>query len=306
MPRVKHLALPALALASAGPAFAAATEAVEKKAQGLGVLPVTNSMITSWVVALVLIAAIRLAVGRPKLRPSRGQVVVETLVQGVLDLTSPIVGKKVAKATFPLLIGLFTFILMQNWSGLFPGVGTVMMRDHATGEWMEFVRPGNADLNMTFALAVVAFIAWLYFIIRYAGFRAIFQDLFGNKAERSEVPFVLYLFLYVVFFAVGVIEVISIIFRPISLSFRLFGNVFGGENLMHSMSAISRWGLPIPFYFLEVLIGLVQALVFTLLVSVYIGLICNHGDGHAEDHGHAPAGPGPGHAPGAAPAPAAH
>jgi F-type H+-transporting ATPase subunit a len=304
MPRVKHLALLALALASAGPAFAAATEAVEKKAQGLGVLPVTNSMITSWVVALVLIVAIRLAVGRPKLRPSRGQVVVETLVQGVLDLTSPIVGKKVAKATFPLLIGLFTFILMQNWSGLFPGVGTVMMRDHATGEWMEFVRPGNADLNMTFALAVVAFVAWLYFIIRYAGFRAIFQDLFGNKAERSEVPFVLYLFLYVVFFAVGVIEVISIIFRPISLSFRLFGNVFGGENLMHSMSAISRWGLPIPFYFLEVLIGLVQALVFTLLVSVYIGLICNHGDGHAEDHGHAPAGPG--HAPGAAPAPAAH
>lgn len=291
MPRAKTLTLLALAFAPGGTAFAAAAaaaEGVEKKAQSLfqiGSLPVTNSMVTSWVVALALIVVIRLAVGRPKLRPSRGQVVVENLVQGVLDLTAPIVGSRVAKATFPLLIGLFTFILIQNWSGLFPGVGTVMIRHHGTGEWNEFVRPGNADLNMTFALAVVAFVAWLYFIIRYAGFRAIFQDLFGNKAERSEVPFLLYLFLYVIFFAVGIIEIISIIFRPISLSFRLFGNVFGGENLMHSMSAISRWGLPIPFYFLEVLIGLVQALVFTLLVSVYIGLICNHGDGHAEAHG---------------------
>ena len=251
----------------------------------IGPLPVTNSMEASWVVALVLIVVIRLAVGRPKLRPSRGQVVVENLVQGILDLTSPIVGSKVAKHTFPLLVGLFTFILIQNWSGLFPGVGTVMMRDHATGEWMDFVRPGNADLNLPFALATVAFVSWLYFIVRFAGFKAIYRDLFGNKAEKGEVPYILYLFLYVIFFLVGIIEIISIMFRPVSLSFRLFGNVFGGENLMHSMSEISQWGLPIPFYFLELMIGLVQALVFTLLVSVYIGLICNHGDDHAE-HGH--------------------
>jgi len=159
------------------------------------------------------------------------------------------------------------------------------MRDHATGQWMDFVRPGNADLNLTFALAVVATGAWVYFIFRYAGIKAIAYDLFGNKAERKELPLPLYLFLYVVFFAVGLIEVISIMMRPVSLSFRLFGNVFGGENLMHSMSDISRWGLPIPFYFLEMLIGLVQALVFTLLVSVYIGLICNHGDDEHEAHG---------------------
>ena len=279
----------ALLLATGLPAFAEEGESIAPKAQHLfhiGPLPVSNSMITSWVVAVVIILVIRLAVGRPKLRPTGGQIVVENLVQGILDLISPIVGSKVAKATFPLLVGLFTFILMQNWSGLFPGVGTVMMRDHATGEWMEFVRPGNADLNLTFALAIVAMVAWLYFIIRYAGFRIILADLFGNKAERSEVPYPLYLFLYLVFFAVGIIEVISIMFRPISLSFRLFGNIFGGENLMHSMSQISQWGLPIPFYFLEMLIGLVQALVFTLLVSVYIGLICNHGDDHPEEgHG---------------------
>lgn len=250
----------------------------------IGPLPVTNSMVTSWVVAAVLIIVIRIAVGRPKLRPSGGQVVVENLVEGIFDITSPIVGKKVARATFPLLVGLFTYILIQNWSGLFPGVGTVMMYDHATGKWMDFVRPGNADLNMTGALAIVSFIAWLYFILRYAGPKAVLIDIFGNKADRSEVPLPLYLLLSVIFFLVGLIEIVSIMFRPISLSFRLFGNVFGGENLMHSMSNISHWVVPIPFYFLEMLIGVVQALVFTLLVSVYIGLICNHGDGEHEEH----------------------
>ena len=84
-----------------------------------------------------------------------------------------------------------------------------------------------------------------------------------------------------IFFLVGIIELISIAFRPVTLSFRLFGNVFGGENLLAAMSSISRWGLPIPFYFFELIIGVVQALVFTLLVSVYIGLICNHG---GDDH----------------------
>ncbi len=91
-------------------------------------------------------------------------------------------------------------------------------------------------------------------------------------------PPVIYFPLFAVFFAVGIIEVISIIVRPLSLSLRLFGNVFGGENLLHAMSQIQPWGLPIVFYFLELLIGFVQALVFVLLVSVYIGLICNHDD----------------------------
>ena len=272
-------------LASASSAFAAEAHGVASSAEALfhvAGLPISNSIVTSWVVAVALIIVIRIAVGRPQLVPSRGQAVVESLIQGVLDLITPIVGSKVAKHTFPLLVGLFIFILIQNWSGLFPGVGTVFMRSHDTGEWMEFVRPGNADMNATIALSVVAFLAWLYFIVRYAGPKAILYDLFGNKAEKSEIPAIIYYPLFLVFFAVGLIEVVSIIFRPVSLSFRLYGNVFGGENLMHAMSTIQQWFLPIPFYFLEVLIGFVQALVFTLLVSVYIGLICNHGDDHAE------------------------
>jgi F-type H+-transporting ATPase subunit a len=288
--RVTKFALVLAALSTGVPAFAAEGGGVETSATSLfsiGPLPVTNSMVTSWIVALALIIAIRLAIKRPKLIPSRGQAVVETLVQGILDLTSPIVGPKVAMPTFPLLISLFTFILIQNWSGLFPGVGTIYMADHKTGEWMELIRPGNADLNGTLALSLVAIAGWFYFIMRYAGPVLVLKDIFGNKADKSEVPSVIYYPLFVIFFLVGVIEVVSILFRPISLSLRLFGNVFGGESLMHAMSGMQKWGLPAPFYLLELLIGFVQAFVFTLLVSVYIGLICNHGDEHHEEHGEA-------------------
>jgi F-type H+-transporting ATPase subunit a len=288
MSRVTKLASALLVLAAAPSVFAGEAAGVSSSAEALfhlGPLPVTNSMVTSWVVAAVLIIAIRLAIKRPQLIPSRGQAIVENLVQGMLDLTSPIVGAKVAKPTFPLLIALFTFILIQNWSGLFPGVGTIYMVSHENGEWMELIRPGNADMNGTIALAVVAFLGWFYFIMRYAGLAFVLKDIFGNKADKKETPAIIYYPLFIIFFGAGLIEVISICFRPVSLSFRLFGNIFGGENLMHAMSGIQKWGLPAPFYFLELLIGFVQAFVFTLLVSVYIGLICNHGDDHA-DHGH--------------------
>jgi F-type H+-transporting ATPase subunit a len=290
MSRVKKLALFIFSLGCTLRAAAGESHGVSAAAETLfkiGPLPITNSMITSWVVAAVLIVVVRLAVGKPKLIPTKGQAIIESLVEGIFDLISPIVGKRVAPHVFPLLVSLFTFILIQNWSGLVPGVGTVFMVDHSTGEWMEFVRPGNADLNGTVALALVSFACWIYFILRYAGPALIFKDIFGNKADKHDVPAAIYYPLFLVFFAVGLIEVVSIFFRPISLSFRLFGNVFGGENLIHSMSAITPWVLPVPFYFLEILIGFVQALVFTLLVSVYIGLICNHGDDHEEHrHGH--------------------
>jgi F-type H+-transporting ATPase subunit a len=288
MSRVQKFALFFLASVTSLPAFAGESQGVAAAAEPLfhfGPLPVTNSMVTSWAVALVLIVAIRLAIKRPTLIPSRAQAVVENLVQGIFDLISPIVGNKVAKPAFPLLVGLFTFILIQNWSGLFPGVGTIYMVDHKSGEWMELIRPGNADLNGTLALAIVAIAGWFYFIMRYAGPALVFKDIFGNKADKKEVPAVIYYPLFIIFFLVGLIEVISIAFRPISLSLRLFGNVFGGESLMHAMSSMQKWGLPAPFYFLELLIGFVQAFVFTLLISVYIGLLCNHGDDHEHAHG---------------------
>ena len=281
MPLVRKIGVSALLLASSLPAAAAETAGAGVSAKPeilfrLGPLPVTNSMVATWTIALALIIVIRLATRNPRLVPTRSQAIVESLVQGVLDLITPIVGARAARPAFPLLVGLFTYILIQNWSGLLPGVGTIKVLEH--GEWKELIRPGNADMNSTVALAAVSMLCWLYFVLRYAGVRVLVHDLFGNKADRREIPVVIYYLLYVIFFGVGLIEIISILFRPVSLSFRLFGNVFGGENLMHAMFGIVKWIVPTPFYFLELLIGFVQALVFTLLVSVYIGLICNHGD----------------------------
>lgn len=281
--RIKKTVSIVLALIGAQIALPLANAALSAKATSVGEvfgLPITNSMITSWVVSILIIVLIRLMIRTPQLIPTRGQAIVENLVEGVYNLIAPITGKSAAKAAFPLLIGLFTFILIQNWSGLFPGVGTIGTHDDQ-GHFVPFIRPGNADLNGTAALAIVSMIVWLYLIFKYAGLKVIAFDLFGNKANKRDVPSALYYFLFLIFGAVGFIEIVSIIFRPISLSFRLFGNVFGGENLLHAMTGLYKWGLPIPFYFLELLIGFVQALVFMLLVSVYIGLICNHGE---EEH----------------------
>ena len=169
--------------------------------------------------------------------------------------------------------------------GLLPGVGTMGWGHDVEGEFhltKPLIRPFNSDFNGTIALALISFGGWAIIVLKYAGPALIIKDLFGNKAEKSETPGWLYPILSLVFLFVGLIEVFSIAIRPFTLSVRLFGNVFGGESLIHAMSSMQRWGLPMPFYFLELLIGFVQAFVFTLLISVYIGLLCNHGDDH--DH----------------------
>lgn len=287
---VRRLALLASILAAGTTAFAE-EGGVPAKADlfHIGPMPVTNSILTTWIVSLVLIVVVRLAIGRkPTLVPSKGQAVVESLLENIKGLVDPIVGKSAAAAALPFLLCLFIFILVQNWTGLLPGVGSVGLRlsDGAGHEtFRPFIRPGSADMNGTIALALISMVVWLYLILKFAGPKAVLFDLFGNKADRREMPAVLYYFLFLIFFFVGLVEVVSICIRPVSLSFRLFGNVFGGENLLHGTNFF------VLFYFLELLIGLVQALVFTLLVSVYIGLVCNHGDDH-QDHdapGHEPA-----------------
>jgi len=248
---------------------------------GLG-LPVTNSMVMLWVITLSVILVVRIAVSKSALVPSTGQAIVEMIVESVENLIEPIVGKRLVRPTFWLLAGYFFVILINNWSSLLPFVGTIGTID-AHGHFNYWLRPANADLNTTFALSIIATAAWLYYVLRYAGLKALVVDLFGNKANKKDVGTLIWILLFPIFWVVGGIEVVSIAFRPVSLSFRLFGNVFGGENLLHNMMGLFAWVLPVPFYFLELLIGLIQALVFTLLVAVYIGLICNHEseEGHA-------------------------
>ena len=238
-------------------------------------LPVTNSILTTWAISLLLILVIRFSVGTPKLVPGKGQAVVENLVGGLRDLLLPIVGKKAFSMAFPLLIGLFIFIMIDNWSGLIPGVGVFGFYDDH-GDLKYWMRPASADLNATFGMALVAMIAWLFISLKITGPKFFVWELFGNKADKKETPKAIYLTLAPIFLMVGLIEVVSIAFRPISLSFRLFGNVYGGENLLTSMTGMAPYLVPIPFYLYEVLVGVVQALIFTLLVAIYIGLMTNH------------------------------
>jgi F-type H+-transporting ATPase subunit a len=252
---------------------------------------ITDTVLTGWIISLLVIAAIRLMLrGGPQLIPTRGQAVLEGALSMLKSLVEPIVGKRMFKCAFPMLIGFFFFILINNFSGLFPGVGSIAIVD---GEATKFlIRPANSDLNTTLALALISLFGWAYFTLRYSGPRAVFHEIFGNKAEKGGIPTAVYSILFLVFFAVGLIECMSILFRVVSLSFRLYGNAFGGENLLHRMLDLSEslqnysavryvsFMIPLPFYLLEFLVGIIQASVFTLLVSVYIGLISNEGEEH--------------------------
>jgi F-type H+-transporting ATPase subunit a len=272
----------------AGPSAAEASGG--EAAEHLFGLPITNSMVTGWVVSTLLAIFILRIAGRASLVPNKRQAVLETLIEALRGIFEPIVGRKAFPAAFPVLVTLFVFILVQNWTGLLPGVGTIGWGHVVDGHFhltTPLVRPFTADFNSTIALALVSFGAWLIIIFKYAGPRLILWDLFGNKADKKETPVWLYPILAVVFMLVGCIEVFSIMIRPFTLSVRLFGNVFGGENLLHGT------GFFFVFYFMELLVGLIQALVFTLLSSVYIGLICNHGDDHEPGHGEASAAAAP-------------
>jgi F-type H+-transporting ATPase subunit a len=147
-------------------------------------LPLTNSIVTTWAISIVFILFIRWAVGSPKLIPGKGQAVVESLIEGLRGLLLPIVGKKAFPMTFPLLIGLFIYILIHNWSGLIPGVG-VFGHVGEDGHFNYWMRPANADLNSTFGMALVAMIAWLVISLKVAGPKFFNWEIFGNKADKK-------------------------------------------------------------------------------------------------------------------------
>ena len=279
---------PLFLLSLCAPAFVLANDkGVDPKATdllNLGGIPVSNSILTTWILAAVIIIAIRVLVRTPKIIPSRGQALVENMASGLREALEPIVGKSMIGKVFPTLCGFFIFILLMNWSGLLPGVGTI--KYNSDGHWLDAIRPATSDLNTTLALSIISFVAWTYFVLRYAGFKVLIFDLFGNKADKKELSFPMWIMLSFIFLGVGGIEVVSIAFRLISLSFRLYGNVFGGENLIHALGGIAPYVVPAVAGLLEVLVGLIQAFVFTLLSAVYIGLICNHEGGHDEEHAH--------------------
>lgn len=252
-------------------------------------LPITNSMLVSWIVALGLIVFAQVATKRMQRVPSGAQNFWEWLVESLSNFLEGIIGQKLVNRTFWFFASVFIFILFANWAGLIPGFGTVGWKvqfSDGHSEWRPLLRGANADLNMTLAMALVFFVCWVVWALREVGPLGFVKELFGPKGENKGF---LKALMIAVFFAAGCLEVISILFRPVSLSFRLYGNIFAGENMLETMSRLVPgfgWLLPIPFYFLELLVGLVQALVFMLLTAVFTLLICQHEEpeGAAANH----------------------
>ena len=241
--------------------------------------PITNSMVVTWIVALALIWFARVATRNMKGVPDGAQNFLEWLVGSLYEFLEGVIGAHLVKRTFWFFATVFIFILAANWFGLVPGVGTIGW-GHQTANGFQVDQPllrgANADLNLTLAMALVYFGCWILWALQEVGPGGFAKELFAPKGESAGLMRVL---MVVVFFAAGCLEVISILFRPVSLSFRLYGNIFAGENMLETMSTLVPglgWLLPIPFYFLELLVGLVQALVFMLLTAVFTLLICQH------------------------------
>lgn len=264
----------------------------------------TSSVAVAALVLCGLLYFARRATANMQLVPARAlsaQNMFEMLVEFLYGRVESIVGPKIAPRAFPLLGTLFIFILVSNWIGLLPGVGTVGwgrgvgFLTIGTGEHDmvdAVIRPPTADLNLTIGLAVSAFLVWLVITIKEIGVWGFIVHTFGPKGGLKGF---MGMVVAAVFLFVGVIELVSIVIRPLTLAVRLYGNVYAGESVIHAMSSmldgkgavISFLGsvlLPIPFYFMELLVGLLQAMVFTLLCAVYIQLSTTHDD-HGDEEG---------------------
>jgi F-type H+-transporting ATPase subunit a len=271
-------ALAALTAVSAGAEEHGLSQQAVEIARPFG-FPITNSMVVTWIVAAALILFARIATRDMKRVPEGAQNLLEALVEALYGFLEGIIGPHLVKRTFWFFASIFLFVLSANWFGLIPGVGTIGWGVQ-TAEGFHIDRPlfrgANADLNLTLAMALVFFACWIVWAIREVGVTGFFKELFAPKGETAGA---LKILMTVVFFAVGCLEIVSILFRPVSLSFRLYGNVFAGENMLETMARLvpgMGWLLPVPFYFLELLVGLVQALVFMLLTAVFTLLICQH------------------------------
>ena len=200
----------------------------------LGPLQITNSMFVTMIVALGIIIVAQLATRKVQLIPSGLQNFVEYLVEGLYGFFESIVGPQMVKQTFWFFGTIFIFILFSNWFGLIPGMGTITW-DTGNGTEVPLMRGVNADLNMTLAMAALFMVLWLFWSVKAIGPGGFLGHIFNVKGHG--VGF-FGIFLVIVFIFVGLIEVVSIAVRPVALTFRLYGNIFAGENILETVKFI--------------------------------------------------------------------
>lgn len=232
----------------------------------IGQFPFTNTMLHTLLVDIIVLGGVYgLSKAVTKKVPGLFQTAVEYVVDGLYGLTESVAGKNTDKV-FPWFISFFIFILISNWLALTPGWGTIGFQRGE--EFVPLLRSAGSDINFTLALALVSVVTTHFFAIRELGF--------GEYIKR-------YVSLNPIFLFVGLLEFLGVFTSIISLSFRLFGNILAGEAVLATISQIFAFVLPLPFYGLEIIVGLVQALVFaTLTMATMAILMTPHGgeEGH--------------------------
>lgn len=253
----------------------------------IGGFPITNALLSSWAAVLIIVVLAWLIRRKLTTVPGRLQHAFEMVLEGGLDLCDQVTGNRaLSEKIFPVAITVFFFVLVNNWLGLLPLGAIGVIRE---GAFVPFLRSGTADLNTTLALGIFTVIGANIFGIVSLGIWKVFNKYFnlnalrrmGKKARHEPAA----LIVEPINFFVGIVEIIGEIAKIASLSFRLFGNVFAGEVLLAAMTALAAYIVPTPFMFLEILVGLIQAVIFAMLVTVYFSIAAHdHDDEAAHEH----------------------
>ncbi len=262
----------------------------------IGGFEINNSMIAALIASAVVIIVVQIAMRAPKLVPSGLQNLVEAIVEALSNFIESITGRDTMLRGFWYFGGIFVFVFAENLLALLPGVGTIGF-GHGEG-WdfkvtQPFLRGANANANMTAAYAAIFFVMWFYWTIRGVGLAGVVKDIFASKVKFPN--FFLNTTFMLLFFVVGLLEALTILFiRPIAFTFRLYGNIFGGESFLdtiyrtapnHFLATLFL----IPAYMWEFIVAFIQAFVFFILTVVFTGILTNaHGgeakEGHKDGH----------------------
>ncbi|KKQ96424.1 MAG: ATP synthase F0 subunit A [Candidatus Levybacteria bacterium RIFCSPHIGHO2_02_FULL_39_36] len=229
-------------------------------------LKVTNSILATLLVDFVLISIIYKIRADLSPVPGKLQTIVESVISYFYSLTEQISGKFV-DVIFPWFASFFIFIFASNIIGLLPGFGTIgfFQEEHGKEVFIPILRAVTSDFNATFALAIISLVATHILSIKYNGIFSYLKRFFSLNP---------------IFLFVGILELVSEVTKVISLSFRLFGNIYAGEVVLHTISSLFAFVAPIPFLLLESIVALVQALVFSMLTMVFMTiLITPHSEG---------------------------
>lgn len=245
----------------------------------IGNFPITNTLVASWITMLVLGCLFFFATRKIKIIPNRMQSFFELIIETLLNFVEDIAGKENGRKFFPLVATIFLFIIGNAWISLLPGFVSLTFAEGE--ETIHLIRGANTDINVPLAIAVVAFIFVEYWGIKGVGTINYFEKFINVRRFFGGIGLIFRgklkegfggLFNGIIDIFVGVLEAMSEFIRIVSFTFRLFGNMTAGEILLLMTTFLMPWILPIPFYGLELLVGFIQALIFSGLVLIFAAI----------------------------------